>query len=116
MVDEELWAKLDTLKFQPMICGIRWIRLLYIREFPLSQLLNLWDYMFLRFKTNGDFLSIEELALAMLLHIKGSLMKAKSSIELIQKVQKFPKIKSSLPLVANAHKIKCKIFNPCNVQ
>jgi hypothetical protein len=66
--------------------------------------------MFLRFRADGDFISIEELALAMLLHIKGSLMKAKSTIELIQKVQRFPKIKSSLPLVANAHKIKCKVI------
>jgi hypothetical protein len=65
--------------------------------------------MFIRYKINSDFLSIEELALAMLIHLKSSLMKCKSPIELIQKVQKYPKIKCSLPLVANAHKIKSRI-------
>ena len=105
-MDEELWEKLETLKFQPMICGIRWIRLLFLREFPLNQLINLWDYMFIRYNTDLDFHCIEEIALAMLIHIKSHLMKCKSSIELIQKVQKYPKIKCSLPLVSNAHKIK----------
>lgn len=109
MVDEDLWEKLESLKFQPMICGIRWIRLLFVREFPLNQVLHLWDYMFLQYRNDLNFLSIEELALAMILHLKKSLIKAKKPIELIQKVQKYPKIKSTLPLVANAHKIKSRI-------
>lgn len=107
-MDEELWEKLDALKFQPMICGIRWIRLLFIREFPVDQLVSLWDYFFVRFRVDEDFLCIEELALAMMLHLKPTLMKCKSPIEVIQKVQRFPKIKCSLPLVANAHKIKSR--------
>lgn len=104
---------MDSLKFQPMICGIRWIRLLFIREFPILQLVSLWDYFFVRFRADSDFLCIEELALAMMLHLRPTLMKCKSPIEVIQKVQRFPKIKCSLPLVANAHKIKSR--NPAKL-
>ena len=74
-----------------------------------DRVLHLWDYMFLQYRNDFNFLSIEELALAMILHLRGNLMKSKKPIELIQKVQKFPKIKSALPLVANAHKIKSKL-------
>ena len=106
IIDEELADHLEEMKFQPMICGIRWLRLFFVREFPITQVLHLWDYIFFRYANDLHFQSIEEIALAMVSHLRSSLLGCASLLEIIQKVQRYPKIKSIMPLVANAHKIK----------
>lgn len=108
-IDQELAEHLDELKFQPMICGIRWIRLIYIREFKLEQVYNLWDYIMLQYKNSKNFESVEDIALSMLIHLRPSLMKCKNNLDIIQKVQRYPEIKCSLPLIANSLKIHSKL-------
>ncbi|CAG8734376.1 9402_t:CDS:2, partial [Ambispora leptoticha] len=44
--DPELYKHLKDLEIEPQLYGIRWIRLLFGREFPLDQVLLLWDGMF----------------------------------------------------------------------
>lgn len=44
--DEELYKHLKELKIAPQIYGIRWMRLLFIREFQMQDLLALWDAIF----------------------------------------------------------------------
>ncbi|XP_071788383.1 TBC1 domain family member 5-like isoform X2 [Asterias amurensis] len=44
--DSELHTQLTRLDIQPQIFGIRWIRLLFGREFTLQDLLVLWDTIF----------------------------------------------------------------------
>ncbi|XP_038058177.1 TBC1 domain family member 5-like isoform X2 [Patiria miniata] len=46
MHDNELHLHLTRLDIQPQIFGIRWIRLLFGREFTLQDLLVLWDTIF----------------------------------------------------------------------
>jgi hypothetical protein len=95
-----------------MICGIRWIRLIYIREFKLEQVYNLWDYIMLQYKNNRNYEAVEDIALSMVIHLRPSLMKCKNNLDIIQKVQRYPEIKCSLPLVANSLKIHSKL--PCS--
>ncbi|CAG8524741.1 6773_t:CDS:10 [Paraglomus brasilianum] len=45
-VDKELYDHLTKLEIEPQLYGIRWIRLLFGREFPLDQVLVLWDGIF----------------------------------------------------------------------
>lgn len=35
-VDFELWRRMEELKIEPQIYGIRWLRLLFSREFPME--------------------------------------------------------------------------------
>jgi len=42
-VDGVLSTHLETLGIEPQMYGLRWIRLMFVREFPMSQLLSLWD-------------------------------------------------------------------------
>lgn len=35
-VDFELWRRMEELKIEPQIYGIRWLRLLFSREFPMQ--------------------------------------------------------------------------------
>ncbi|XP_022106136.1 TBC1 domain family member 5-like isoform X3 [Acanthaster planci] len=46
MHDSELHMHLTRLDIQPQIFGIRWVRLLFGREFTLQDLLVLWDTIF----------------------------------------------------------------------
>ncbi|XP_023222366.1 TBC1 domain family member 5-like [Centruroides sculpturatus] len=44
--DLELFSHLETLEITPQIYGIRWLRLLFGREFPMQDLLQIWDSIF----------------------------------------------------------------------
>ncbi|KAF7492231.1 hypothetical protein SSS_08460 [Sarcoptes scabiei] len=54
--DEELFIHLRDLKIAPQIFGIRWMRLLFIREFQMQDLLVLWDAIFANDFTLCDFI------------------------------------------------------------
>ena len=36
-VDFELWRRMEELKIEPQIWGIKWLRLLFSREFPIEE-------------------------------------------------------------------------------
>uniref|UniRef100_A0A914CC24 Rab-GAP TBC domain-containing protein n=1 Tax=Acrobeloides nanus TaxID=290746 RepID=A0A914CC24_9BILA len=42
-IDPALWRHLNSLEITPQIYGIRWLRLMFGREFPMHDLLFLWD-------------------------------------------------------------------------
>lgn len=42
----ELFSHLEALEIAPQIYGIRWLRLLFGREFPMQDLLQIWDAIF----------------------------------------------------------------------
>ncbi|NXK62977.1 TBCD5 protein, partial [Sylvietta virens] len=44
--DIELYMHLNRLEIAPQIYGLRWVRLLFGREFPLQDLLVVWDALF----------------------------------------------------------------------
>uniref|UniRef100_T1JG27 Rab-GAP TBC domain-containing protein n=1 Tax=Strigamia maritima TaxID=126957 RepID=T1JG27_STRMM len=44
--DSQLYHHLEKLEIAPQIYGIRWLRLLFGREFPLQDLLVIWDVIF----------------------------------------------------------------------
>ena len=69
--DVELHMHLDRLEIPPQIYGIRWIRLLFGREFPMQDLLVLWDALF----ADGiGFDLVDYVFVAMLLYIRDLLL------------------------------------------
>ncbi|KAK3788906.1 hypothetical protein RRG08_010155 [Elysia crispata] len=69
--DPELHQHLERLEIAPQIYGIRWLRLLFGREFPMQDLLMLWDAIF------GDgigFDLVDYIFVAMLLYIRDILL------------------------------------------
>ncbi|CAC5375916.1 TBC1D5 [Mytilus coruscus] len=69
--DIELHMHLDRLEIPPQIYGIRWIRLLFGREFPMQDLLVLWDALF----ADGiGFDLVDFIFVAMLLYIRDLLL------------------------------------------
>lgn len=73
-VDPELEKHLRSLDIEPQMWGIRWIRLLFGREFGFSQMLSVWDCLF---AADGHSLDIVDfVCVAMLLRIRDQLLLA----------------------------------------
>ncbi|XP_069769092.1 TBC1 domain family member 5 isoform X1 [Narcine bancroftii] len=69
--DTELYMHLNRLEIAPQIYGIRWVRLLFGREFPLQDLLVIWDTLFADSVTLD---LVDYIFLAMMLYIRDVLI------------------------------------------
>jgi TBC1 domain family protein 5 len=70
-VDRELSTHLEKLDVMPQIFLMRWVRLLFGREFPFDDVLTMWDVIF----ANDTSLEIvDHICMAMLLRIRWELM------------------------------------------
>ncbi|KAG8416724.1 hypothetical protein J3458_007287 [Metarhizium acridum] len=85
-VDPELAAHLTNIEVLPQIFLIRWIRLLFSREFPFNQLLVLWDTMF---AVDPSLELIDLVCVAMLVRIRWQLLEADYSV-CLQLLLKYP--------------------------
>ncbi|KAJ3942352.1 uncharacterized protein N0V96_007850 [Colletotrichum fioriniae] len=72
-VDPELANHLKDIEILPQIFLIRWIRLLFGREFPFDETLVLWDTLF---AVDPSLSLIDLICVAMLLRIRWSLLEA----------------------------------------
>ncbi|KAK4199043.1 rab-GTPase-TBC domain-containing protein [Triangularia verruculosa] len=84
--DEELANHLRSIEILPQIFLIRWIRLLFGREFPFEQTMVLWDAIF-AFDPNLEMIDL--ICVAMLLRIRWTLLEADYSVAL-QLLLKYP--------------------------
>ncbi|KAF1971917.1 RabGAP/TBC [Bimuria novae-zelandiae CBS 107.79] len=71
--DPELASHLVKLEIVPQIFLLRWIRLLYGREFPLDDVLNVWDALF---AIDSTLELVDMISIAMLLRIRWDLIAA----------------------------------------
>ncbi|KAK3357498.1 rab-GTPase-TBC domain-containing protein [Lasiosphaeria hispida] len=85
-VDQGLATHLRNIEVLPQIFLIRWIRLLFGREFPFEQLLAFWDTIF-AFDPNLELIDL--VCVAMLLRIRWTLLEADYSVAL-QLLLKYP--------------------------
>ncbi|KAI1078427.1 RabGAP/TBC [Whalleya microplaca] len=72
-VDPELSTYLKNIDILPQVFLIRWIRLLFSREFPFEQMLILWDTIF---AIDPTFKLIDLVCTAMLVRIRWDLLDA----------------------------------------
>ncbi|KAM4054704.1 rab-GTPase-TBC domain-containing protein [Hirsutella rhossiliensis] len=72
-VDQELASHLMDIEILPQIFLIRWVRLLFSREFPLDQVLELWDAIF---AVDPSLDLIDFICCAMLVRIRHQLLEA----------------------------------------
>ncbi|ORE10095.1 RabGAP/TBC [Rhizopus microsporus var. microsporus] len=70
-VDPLLYKHLQDFGIEPQLYGLRWIRLLFGREFDMYELLKLWDAIFAQDPT---FQIVEYICLVMLLRMRDQLL------------------------------------------
>ncbi|KAI1143837.1 RabGAP/TBC [Hypoxylon sp. FL0543] len=85
-VDPELSTHLKNIEILPQVFLIRWIRLLFSREFPFDQMLVLWDTLF---SIDPSFQLIDLVCTAMLIRIRWDLLNADYTVAL-QLLLKYP--------------------------
>ncbi|KAM0207842.1 hypothetical protein ACHAPA_001899 [Fusarium lateritium] len=85
-VDPELAAHLTNIEILPQIFLIRWIRLLFSREFPFEQFLVFWDTIF---AVDPTLELIDLICVAMLIRIRWDLLEADYSV-CLQLLLKYP--------------------------
>ncbi|PTB43203.1 uncharacterized protein TrAFT101_001753 [Trichoderma asperellum] len=85
-VDPELAAHLTSVEILPQIFLIRWIRLLFSREFPFNQFLVLWDTIF---AVDPSLDLVDLICCSMLLRIRWQLLESDYSV-CLQLLLKYP--------------------------
>ncbi|KAK7422867.1 hypothetical protein QQZ08_009316 [Neonectria magnoliae] len=85
-VDPELATHLTDIEILPQIFLIRWVRLLFSREFPFEQFLVLWDTIF---AVDPSLELIDLVCVAMLIRIRWQLLEADYSV-CLQLLLKYP--------------------------
>ncbi|GAB1731933.1 hypothetical protein NU195Hw_g9107t1 [Hortaea werneckii] len=71
--DPDLSQHLDTIGILPQIFLLRWIRLLFGREFPFDDVLTMWDVMFAE---DTSLELVDYVCLAMILRIRWELIES----------------------------------------
>jgi TBC1 domain family protein 5 len=77
--DPEMYQTLKDNSIEPQIWGIRWIRLLFGREFGFDNMLALWDALFANFEQRPDDVEeqleiIDYVCVVMLLRVKEQII------------------------------------------
>ncbi|ETS80600.1 hypothetical protein PFICI_08129 [Pestalotiopsis fici W106-1] len=85
-VDPDLSTHLKNIEVLPQIFLIRWIRLLFSREYPFDQMLVLWDTLF---SVDPKLDLVDLICTSMLLRIRWQLLEADYSVAL-QLLLKYP--------------------------
>lgn len=105
-VDSSLYSHLVELGVEPQYFALRWLRVLFGREFSLDDLLVIWDELFsssnntcvedhmdYSFKIlcspRGAFISA--MAVSMLLHVRSQLFATENATSCLQRLLNFPK-------------------------
>ena len=86
VIDRELWQKLEALAVEPQLYAIRWLRLLFSREFPIKETMILWDGLFAE---DPSLRLMEYVCLCMLLRIRDALLRADYS-DTLQLLLRYP--------------------------
>lgn len=113
-VDMPLYIHLSGLGVEPQFFALRWLRVLFSREFDLEKLLLLWDAMFAAptsaiatggSEENSDLplgSFITCFALSILLHLRPRLLAASNATSCLQKLLCLPKNADIRNLIENA--------------
>ncbi|RIA91486.1 hypothetical protein C1645_767340 [Glomus cerebriforme] len=97
-IDSELYSHLKNLEIEPQLYGIRWIRLLFGREFPLNKVLVLWDGMFAEDPT---LRIVDFVCVAMMLLIRDELLESDYA-ECLSMLMRYPPISDVEVLIVQA--------------
>jgi len=105
--DPELYQHLESLEIEPQIYLLRWIRLLFGREFHFEDVLNIWDSVF---AYGENLLLIDYYCISMLVYIREQLLTS-DGIHALKRIYKYPPVEDVSLLIKQALVIKNSNFN-----
>lgn len=109
-VDDELYKHLESMRFQPIITILKWVRLIFLREFEVHSCLLIWDFMFKHFSVKVEIYDFRNnrvlrdelncvqnfdifdfVTVSLYLAHKKSLLTAETEMEVVQVLQEITK-------------------------
>ncbi|CAI8611104.1 unnamed protein product [Vicia faba] len=129
-VDSSLYCHLVDLGVEPQYFALRWLRVLFGREFSLDNLLIIWDEIFLSDNSKTEKLVednadnglrifhscrgafISAIAVAMLLHIRSSLLATENPTTCLQRLLSFPEDADIQKLIEKAKSLQTLALSP----
>ncbi|KAH7438640.1 hypothetical protein KP509_04G023700 [Ceratopteris richardii] len=118
-VDMPLYIHLVGLGVEPQYFTLRWLRVLFGREFDLDSLLLLWDAIFNAsnsskksvgsigaLKSSARGLFITNFAVSMILYLRPTLLAASNATTCLQKLLNFPKNADVRALIENSNMLR----------
>ncbi|GAM29361.1 hypothetical protein SAMD00019534_125370 [Acytostelium subglobosum LB1] len=100
--DPALHYHLEALGIEPQIYLLRWIRLLFGREFHLDDVITMWDSLF---AYGEDLILIDYVSVSMLTYIRDQLID-KDNGGVLQRLFKYPPVEDVTSLIQRAFRIK----------
>jgi len=100
--DPALFNHLKSLAVQPQLFGLRWVRVLFSREFSSADCLLLWDGIF---ASGPDLHLVPYVAVAMLMFVRQQLLGA-DYIGCLSRLQNFPQMDDVRLLIDVARRLK----------
>merc|ERR1719273_1534263 len=99
-VDPEYSNYLNDIGIEPQLYGLRWIRLLFSREFHLRDVVGLWDGIF-----SEGFEIVDHLCVAMLLFIKDAVV-GREQHQALRRIMKYPPVEDVHVLILKANSVR----------
>lgn len=96
--DEALSIHLAEVELEPQLYLLRWIRIIFGREFHLEDTVTVWDSIF---AFDDHFGFIDHMAVAMLIFIRSQLLN-KEFADCIKRLQKYPPVEDVVILIEHA--------------
>ena len=124
IVDSSLHSHLVELGVEPQYFALRWLRVLFGREFSLQDLLVIWDEIFAEDNSSLDKVSeddesycfkilnshrgalIAAMAVSMILYLRSSLLATENATSCLQRLLKFPENINLKKLIAKAKSLQ----------
>ncbi|KAJ0985163.1 hypothetical protein J5N97_003519 [Dioscorea zingiberensis] len=121
LVDSSLHSHLVELGVEPQYFALRWLRVLFGREFALPDLLIIWDEIFsssngMVVENNSDYsykvlcsprgAFISAMAVSMLLYLRSSLLSTEYATSCLQRLLNFPQNIDVMKLIEKAKSLQ----------
>ena len=117
-VDAQLHSHLSSLGVEPQLFLLKWLRLLFGREFHFDDVIIVWDALiaaaadaFESGRRPGEF--IEAMACAMILYLRDNLLSSRDFGACLRRLQKFPPVEHVEALVERAHAVAPAVQAVC---
>jgi TBC1 domain family protein 5 len=116
-VDLPLYIHLVGLGVEPQFFSLRWLRVLFVREFDLEKVLLVWDAIFSAKNSSSEEVTdasmtsprssfISNFAISMMLYLRPILLAASNATSCLQKLLNFPKNVDVRILIENAKMLR----------
>ncbi|KAJ5077221.1 tbc1 domain family member 5 [Anaeramoeba ignava] len=109
--DQKLFNHLDFWKIDPYVYLLRWIRLLFFREFHLEDVLLIWDAIF---ADESPLTFVEYFCVSMLIFVREQILQFNDQSSILKRLLKYPPVEDISILIQSAIKLRNPNYKMAN--